>query len=103
MFCLSCCVQKAPCAANISHDDPNFKTTESEQEERIDFIASYTDAVVRATVLNDQTAASYLLHDVPNSHLVRKAKVSSKCVVASLDDESKQIAHKPEQQSVTQV
>lgn len=67
------------------HDDPNFTTTKEDQEERLKFIAQYTDAVVRATVLDDSAAASFLLNGVADSHLVQTAKVSSSCVVAPHD------------------
>ncbi|KAL3136341.1 hypothetical protein ABBQ38_005603 [Trebouxia sp. C0009 RCD-2024] len=78
--------QKAPCGAQNPHDDPNFETTKEDQEERLNFIAEYTDAMVRATVLGDKAAASFLLNDVADSHLVRTAKVSSSCLVAVQDD-----------------
>ena len=78
-------MQRAPCAAHIPHDDPNFKTTEQDQEERLDFIAKYTDAMVRATLLHDKAATSFLLNEVANSHLVRTAKVSSSCLISPRD------------------
>lgn len=80
------CLQRAPCAAHIPHDDPNFKTTKQEQEERIQFIAQYTDAMVRATVLHDRAAALFVLNGVPDSHLVRSANVSSSCLLSAHDD-----------------
>ena len=78
-----CVMQRAPCAAEIPHDDPNFKTTKEEQEERLDFIANYTDAMVRATVLGGSAARSFLLHSVANSHLVRNAKMSAECLLVA--------------------
>ena len=78
-------MQRAPCAAHIPHDDPNFKTTEQEQEERLDFIAEYTDAMIRATLFRDQAATSFLLNEVTDSHLVRTAKVSCSCLVSPHD------------------
>lgn len=78
-------MQRAPCAAHIPHDDPNFKTTRQEQEERLDFIAKYTDAMVRATLLHDKAATSFLLNEVANNQLVRTAKVSSSCLTSPRD------------------
>ena len=78
-------MQRAPCAAHIPHDDPNFKTTERDQDERLDFIAKYTDAMVRARVLHDKAATSFLLNEVANSHLVRTAKISSSCLLSPRD------------------
>lgn len=78
-------MQRAPCGAHNPHDDPDFKTTKQDQEERLDFIAKYTDAMVRATVLNDRDAASFLLNEVASSHLVRRAKVSSNCLLSPHD------------------
>ena len=74
------CMQKAPCGAYNPSDDRNFMTTQDEQEERLQFIANYTDAMVRATVLGDQTAASFLLNDVADSLLVQTALVASSCL-----------------------
>ena len=73
-------MQKAPCGAYNPSDDRNFMTTQAEQEERLQFIANYTDAMVRATVLGDQTAASFLLNDVADSLLVQTALVASSCL-----------------------
>ena len=56
--------------------------------------------MVRATVLDDQAAASYLLHDVTNSHLVRKAKVSCRCLLAPSDGKSEKVG--PKSYSVSQ-
>ena len=72
-------VQRSPCAAHIPADDPNFTTTREEQEERLVFIAQYTDAVIRAKLLNDSAAANFVLHDVPNSPLVQAADLSPGC------------------------
>ena len=82
-------MQKAPCAANIPHDDPDFQTTQREQEERLDFMVNYTDSLVRAIVLHEERAASFLLHEVDSSPLIRTAKVSSPCLVPALHDLSK--------------
>lgn len=73
-------MQKAPCGAYNPGDDRNFMTTQEEQEERLQFMANYTDAIVRATVLNDQSAASFLLNDVADSPLVLTALVASSCL-----------------------
>ena len=78
-------MQRAPCAAHIPHDDPNFKTTEQDQQERLEFIAKYTDAMVRATLLHDKAAISFLLNEVVDSPLVRMFKIPSSCLLSPHD------------------
>ena len=73
------CMQRSPCAGHQPHDDPNFTTTQEEQEERVMFIAQYTDAVIRAKLLGDAAAADFVLRKVPNSPLVQAAEVASGC------------------------
>ena len=75
-------MQRSPCAAHIPHDDPNFTTTKEEQEERVTFIAQYTDAVIRAKLLGDAAAADFVLHTVPDSPLVQAADVAPGCFEA---------------------
>ncbi len=43
------------------------------------FIAQYTDAVVRAKLLDDEAAAKFVLDDVPSSPLVQAADASPGC------------------------
>lgn len=62
-------------------------------------MAEYTDAMVRATVLGDKAAASFLLNDVADSHLVRTAKVSSSCLMEVRDDSSQHSAEHSVSQS----
>lgn len=85
----SYCSQKAPCAIQIPHDDPKFTTTQEEQEERIAFMASVTDAMIRAQVLHDSQAAKYLLHEVPYSPLLSKTHLSKSCYEAPAVAQSK--------------
>ena len=72
-------MQKAPCAINLPHDDPNFSTTREEQEERIRFMATVADAMIRAQVLHDSEAANFVLHEVPHSSLLQTAHLSKQC------------------------
>ena len=72
-------LQKAPCAIHNPHDDINFTTTQEDQEERISFIASVTDAAIRGQYLNQPDAAKFLLQEVPKSPLVQKALISDRC------------------------
>ena len=72
-------LQKAPCAINLPSDDPNFTTTRHEQEERLNLIAQYTDAVIKAKVLGDKAAADFVLHEVPKSALVQAADAKPGC------------------------
>ena len=58
-------VQKAPCAIQLPHNDANFTTTREEQEERISFIATVTDAMISAQVLEDLRAAKYICTNYP--------------------------------------
>ncbi|KAL0020304.1 hypothetical protein WJX77_005064 [Trebouxia sp. C0004] len=75
--------QRSPCAAHIPADDPNFTTTREEQEERLVFIAQYTDAVIRAKLLGDAATANYVMHEVPSSPLVQAADISPGCFGAT--------------------
>ena len=72
-------MQKAPCAINLPHDDPNFSTTREEQEERISFMATVADAMIRAQVLHDSEAAKFVLHELPHSPLLQTANLSKQC------------------------
>ncbi len=76
-------MQRSPCAAHIPADDPNFTTTREEQEERLVFIAQYTDAVIKAKLLGDSAAAQYVMHEVPGSPLVQAADISPGCFGAT--------------------
>lgn len=82
-YLVVCCMQRSPCAAHIPADDPNFTTTMEEQEERLMFIAQYTDAVIRAKLLGDSAAANYVMHEVPSSPLVQAADISPGCFGAT--------------------
>ena len=83
-----CCMQRSPCAAHIPADDPNFTTTREEQEERLVFIAQYTNAVIRAKLLGDSAAAHYVMREVPGSPLVQAADISPACFEATLQTAS---------------
>ena len=83
-----CCMQRSPCAAHIPADDPNFTTTREEQEERLVFIAQYTNVVIRAKLLGDSAAAHYMMHEVPGSPLVQAADISPACFEATLQTAS---------------
>ena len=72
-------MQKAPCAIQLPHDDPNFTTTKEEPEERIGFIATLADAMIRAQVLHDSKAAKFVLEEVPHHPLLKKAHLAEKC------------------------
>ena len=72
-------LQKAPCAINLPADDPNFTTTRHEQEERLNFIARYTDAVIRAKLLGDKASADFVLHEAPKSALVQATDAKPGC------------------------
>lgn len=72
-------LQKAPCAIHLPSDDPNFKTTKEQQEERLRFIAAYTDAATKAKLFGDQASADFIVHDVPNSALVQAAETKPDC------------------------
>lgn len=86
-------VQRSPCAAHIPADDPKFTTTREEQEERLVFIAQYTDAVIRAKLLNDSAAAKFVLHKVPNSPLVQAADLSPGCFEKANTHRTQQLHH----------
>ena len=72
-------LQKAPCAIHLPSDDPNFTTTRHEQEERLNFIAQYTDAVVRAKLFGDKDSADFVLRDAPASALIQDADAKAGC------------------------
>ena len=72
-------MQKAPCAIQLPHDDPDFTTTKEEQEERISFIATLADAMIRAQVLQDSEAAEFVLHEVPHHPLLKKTHLAESC------------------------
>ncbi len=81
-------MQRSACAAHIPADDPNFTTTKQEQEERLVFIAQYTDAVIRAKLLGDSAAAHYVMHEVLSSPLVQAANISPGCFEATQETAS---------------
>ena len=51
-------LQRAPCG--LDGGSSNTVTTQEEQEERLMFIAQFADAKIRAEVLHDAAAASFL-------------------------------------------
>lgn len=63
---------------NNPHDDPNFRTTQEEHEERIAFIAAVVDAIIRAQILGQPDAAKFLQDEVPHSPLIQRANISDK-------------------------
>ena len=51
-------LQRAPCG--LDGGSSNTVTTQEEQEERLMFIGQFADAKIRAEVLHDSAAASFL-------------------------------------------
>lgn len=64
-------MQRAPCG--LDGGSSKTTTTQEEQKERLVFIAQFVDAKVRAEVLHDVAAASFM-----------KEHLQSRCVVQHL-------------------
>ena len=74
-------VQKAPCGAD-NGASLSF-TTQAEQTARLDFIAELTNALIRAQLLNDTAAASFVTAKVPDSPFVHTAELEASCYASS--------------------
>ena len=63
-------LQRAPCG--VDNKSSETITTQEEQEERLMYIALFANAKIRAEVLNDTAAASFLkVHLQTNSLVLR--------------------------------
>ena len=70
-------MQKAPCGAD-NGASLSF-TTQAEQSARLDFVAELTDALIRAQLLNDTAAASFVTAKVPDSPFVHNTELKASC------------------------
>lgn len=69
-------LQVTPCGlGDIVNASTNF-TTQKEQEDRLTLLSELTDATMRAHVLKDSAAASFLLKELPHNPFVQTAQFS---------------------------
>ena len=66
-------LQRAPCG--LDNQSSDTVTTQQEQEERLMYMAVFVDAKIRAEVLNDTAASSFLRDHLQNQSMVVMIRV----------------------------
>lgn len=79
VICLA--LQRSPCGLDNGSNE-SF-TTESEQDARLIFLSQLIDADIRAQLLNDTSASSFLLDQVQDSPFVHLADLAPDCYEAT--------------------